>query len=152
VNNNYQRSFLIDTNILLYVFDDRDPAKRMRALEVVALLTSSRRGAVTTQVLSEFFVNVTRKLPSPLSPGAIHAVSDLARSMAVLPVTLEVVEAAMQATIRYSISYWDALIWATARLNRITIVLSEDQSPDQTIDEVRTLNPLAPDFDLTQLA
>jgi predicted nucleic acid-binding protein len=49
--------------------------------------------------------------------------------------------------IRYQLSYYDAQIWAVARLNRIPLVLSEDFSDGSVIEGVRFANPFADGFD-----
>lgn len=59
------RSFL-DTNVLLYLFDSSEPVKKARAQELVTEEVETGRAVLSTQVLQEFYVNVTRKLASPL--------------------------------------------------------------------------------------
>lgn len=49
----------------------------------------------------------------------------------------------------YTMSFWDALIWAVARLNGIGVVFSEDFNDGATIEDVRFVNPFAPGFDAT---
>jgi len=48
----------------------------------------------------------------------------------------------------HGFSYWDAQIWATARLNQIPIVLSEDFAHGRRIEGVRFLNPFLPEVEL----
>jgi predicted nucleic acid-binding protein len=48
----------------------------------------------------------------------------------------------------HQLAYWDAQIWATARLNQVPLVLSEDFSNGAVIEGVRFVNPFASDFDL----
>ncbi len=55
---------LVDTNVLVYAYDRSEPEKQRRALEVLDRLAV---GVLSTQVLAEFFVAVTRKIPAPLS-------------------------------------------------------------------------------------
>ena len=57
---------LVDTNVLVYAYDRSDRAKQKRAFEVLDRLAISGRGALSAQVLSEFFVVVTRKIPDPM--------------------------------------------------------------------------------------
>jgi predicted nucleic acid-binding protein len=45
-------------------------------------------------------------------------------------------------------TYWDAQIWASARLSQIPVVLSEDFGDGVIIEGVRFVNPLGPDFNL----
>jgi predicted nucleic acid-binding protein len=41
----------------------------------------------------------------------------------------------------YQFSYWDAQIWAAARLNQVPVVLTEDLPGQQYIEGVRYKNP-----------
>lgn len=60
-------SILLDTNVLVYAYDCSEPIKQARAWSVLDPLAALGLGVVTTQVLGEFFVVVTRKLKAPLS-------------------------------------------------------------------------------------
>jgi predicted nucleic acid-binding protein len=62
-----------------------------------------------------------------------------------------VLEAAAGAR-RHQLSYWDALIWATAKLNQIATVLSEDFQDGRLLEGVRFRNPFGPGFDVEALA
>ena len=71
---------LIDTNILVYAYDQDAGAKHIKAQEVVARLWREGNGVLSTQVLAEFFVTITRKvkhpLPLPDARGAIKSGTD----------------------------------------------------------------------------
>lgn len=58
---------LVDTNVLIYAYDRSEPEKQNRALQVLDRLATSGFGVLTAQVLAEFFVAVTRRIPAPLS-------------------------------------------------------------------------------------
>jgi len=58
---------------------------------------------------------------------------------------------AIHATTRHSISYGDALIWATAKLNGVPYILTEDFDDGLLVESVRFLNPFAAHFDTTRL-
>ena len=60
-------TFFLDTNVIVYAYDTVDAAKRARAMAVLEQLGGSQRGALSAQVLVEFFVTVTQKIPQPLS-------------------------------------------------------------------------------------
>jgi predicted nucleic acid-binding protein len=57
----------IDTNVLVYAYDIDAGRKQQTAQHVLLNLWQQRTGALSMQVLQEFYVNVTRKLASPLS-------------------------------------------------------------------------------------
>lgn len=145
-------TILLDTNVLVYAYDPGDVAKQAKAQQVIERV-SGRGGAVSVQVLGEFYWTVTRKIQPPLSPErAARSVENYLRSWPVLDLTRAVVaEAVRGAASRLQLPYWDALIWATAKLNQVPLVLSEDFADGIFLEGVRFLNPFAPAFDLTLL-
>ena len=73
---------------------------------------------------------------------------DLARTFRVLPVTETVVLEAIRGVRRYRFAYWDAQIWAVARMHQIPLVFTEDFAIGSTIEGVHFVNPFAEDFHL----
>jgi len=138
---------LVDTNVLVYAYARSEPEKQRRALEVLDRLAVSGTGVVSTQVLAEFFVAVTRKIAAPLSVAeAYERVQNYLQSWTVLDVTGMVVLEAARGVRDHQFSFWDAQIWATAHLNQIPVIFSEDFSAGQVIEGVRFVNPFAEDF------
>jgi predicted nucleic acid-binding protein len=134
------RAFL-DTNVLVYVFDGDAPAKQRRAREL--LLAAGRTGqyVVSTQILQEFYVAVTRKLARPLAPGdAAEAVRDLAR-LPVAPVDVSTVLGAVGRASGGGLSLWDALVVETAIEQGCALLLTEDLQHGQSFDGLRVENP-----------
>lgn len=140
--------FFVDTNILAYLYDESDLARRLRALTVIEQLRESRNGVISTQVLGELYRALTRPRGIGMPPElAEERVLSYAYSWPVLDVRpLNVIEA-LRGLRAHKMSYYDALIWATARLNGIPFLLSEDGQEGRVIEGVRTLNPLSEDFD-----
>ena len=133
---------MIDTNLLVYSYDTADAVKQQRALATLYYLTLHNRGALSTQVLAEFFVTATRKISPPLSiDDAASRIEHLLHIWTVLDVTSAVTLEAVRGVRRYQFSFWDAQIWAVARLNQIPVVLSEDFNSGATIEGVRFINP-----------
>ena len=133
--------FFVDTNVLIYLFDDDSPGKKARAQ---ALLDEEKDQIVlSTQVLGEFYVNVTRKLEEPLSPdAAAQAVEDFSR-LEVQSITPELVLAAVRRSRSSLLSYWDSLIVETARSAGAVFLFTEDLQHGQEIDGLRIVNPFA---------
>jgi len=50
----------------------------------------------------------------------------------------------------HHLSYYDAQIWATARLNQVSVVFSEDFQGRQILEGVQFINPFAPEFKLSE--
>ncbi len=140
-------SAFIDTNVLVYAYDRAEPEKQARALDVLDRLAHAGLGAISTQVLSEFFVTVTGKISAPLViPEACLRLDNFLRIWKVLDLTGMVVLEAGRGVRDHRFNYWDALVWATARLNQIPLVLSEDFSDRAVVEGVRFVNPFDGDF------
>lgn len=149
---NGSRAFLVDTNVLVYAYDPTDGAKRERAITVLERLGARQMGALSSQILGEFFVTVTRKIPSPLTAAeAERSLTNYVRSWVVYDLTGLIVLEAVRGLRRHRLSYWDSLIWATAKLNGVANVLSEDFSDGVLLEGVRFLNPFTETFDLALL-
>lgn len=133
---------LLDTNVLVYAYDMSEPVKQKRALDLLHGLSEREEGIVTTQVMAEMFVVLTRKLGSPLTME--QAVATLARHMRtwhVLEVTDFIVLEAARAVRDHKMPFWDAQIWASAKLNQIPLVFSEDFADGSNLEGVRFVNP-----------
>ena len=138
---------LVDTNLLIYPYDPREPVKQRQAIEVLEKLAAAEIGAVSTQVLSEFFHVSTRKIPEPLTPSeALHALERILRVWRVLAVTPEVVFTAARGVIEHRLNFWDAQLWAVAYLNQIPVIFSEDFQDQGSLGGVRTVNPFHAKF------
>jgi predicted nucleic acid-binding protein len=141
--------YLVDTNVLVFAGDESEPVKRPRALSVIDRLAAARVGIVTTQVLAEYFVTVTRRFSETLPvDAAASRLEGWAGTFEVLGVTLPVVGEAARAVERYGMPYWDAQIWASARLAGIGTVLTEDLPGQPEIEGVRFVDPFADGFEL----
>jgi predicted nucleic acid-binding protein len=131
----------LDTNLLVYAFDDADPAKKARAIERFEALSRAGRAVLSTQVLAEFYVTVTRKLAVPLPESVAE---DVVRHLARLPVVATdaaLVQDAVARCRRLRISLWDALIVAAAVSSGCGTLLSEDLQDNAVLDGVRVENP-----------
>ena len=130
----------IDTNVLIYAHDIDANAKHKIAKEVLQELWNERTGVLSAQVLQEFYVNVTRKIPSPLS-------RDLARlvvsSYAIwcLETTPTEILAAFRIEDESRIGFWDALIVSSAAKSGANRILSEDLNAGQRIAGILVVNP-----------
>jgi len=125
--------------------------KQQAAMGLLRTLESNARSFLSTQVLGEFFNTITRLLPPLMRSAAEQAVDDFCETFTVLPLTVEIVKAATVESGRLQMSYWDALIWATAKLNNVGVVLTEDIQSAGLVEGVRFVNPFAPDFDLASI-
>ncbi len=134
----------IDTNILVYAYDMSEPDKQEKALSCLDQLISLDQGVISAQVLSEFFVTVTRKIPDKMSVNQTEErIKNFCQIWPVLQLNEIIVMEAIRGAQDHSFSYWDSLIWATARLNQVAIIASEDYTSGSYIEGIRFFNPLA---------
>lgn len=141
----------VDTNVLVYAYDRSEPEKQRQALEVLDRLAVTGVGTISTQVLAEFFVAVTRKISAPLSVAEAHErVKNYLQSWAVVDLTGMIVLEAARGVRDHQFSFWDAQIWATARLNQVPVIFSEDFTDGAVIEGIRFVNPFAESFDIEE--
>lgn len=135
-----ERTFL-DTNVLVYAFDDDENEKQVRAREILRDAGRDAGYVLSSQVLGEFYVVVTRKLARPLAPAdAELAVRSLAE-LPVTPVDRHTVLAAVARSRAHSLSLWDALIVQSAIESSCGRLLTEDLQDGREFDGVRIENP-----------
>ncbi len=140
---------LIDTNLLVYLYDTVSLDKASQARRVLDRLELTRSGRLSVQSLAEFFHVSTRKLDPPLSRSeALAQVSLFTRIWPVFDLTPLIVLEAARGARDYGLPFYDAQIWASARLNQVTIVFSEDFSDGQVLEGVRFADPFSPGFRL----
>ena len=145
-------AFLVDTNVLVYAYDPRDRKKQEHARAILRRLVPGGLAVISVQCLTEFFRVVRWKLPEPLSPDdALLRVVRLARACRVLDLTSWIVLEACRASNAYQVSIWDALIWATAKVNQVPDVLTEDWEHERVLEGVCFLNPFDAAFDVALL-
>jgi len=134
---------LVDTNILVYAYDLDAGEKRAKALEIVERLWDAGNGVLTTQVLAEFFVTITRRVKQPLPLAeARQIIEDYQAEWVTFATTPETVLRAVDGVGQHGLSFWDAMIWAAAWLNGVSAIYSEDMQAGQIIEGVRIENPL----------
>ncbi len=116
---------LIDTNVLIYLYDHNQPERQSLAMDVLDRLELMGLGRLSVQSLAEFFSVSTRKLSPPLSPDdALAQVNLFIRVWPIFDLTPLIVMEAARGVRDYQMSYYDAQIWATARLNQIPVIFS----------------------------
>ncbi len=132
----------VDTNILFYAIDADAGKKHDRAKEVIEKIWLARTGCISTQVLSEWVVNLRKKLELEWR---------LVKSIIQPYLTWQVVATepidpleAIRIADKNSISYWDALIVQAARKAHAGFLLTEDLNSGQKIEGVEILNPIDP--------
>jgi predicted nucleic acid-binding protein len=138
---------LMDTNLLVYLYDQADPERQAQSQRVLEQLELSRNGRLSVQSLAEFFSVATRKLsPNLTAAEALHQIDFFLRLWPVFDLTPMVVLEAGRGVRDHHLSYYDAQIWATARLNQVPLVFSEDFQDGRVLEGIRFVNPFTPGF------
>jgi predicted nucleic acid-binding protein len=131
----------IDTNILIYAHDHSAGNKHSRARDLIRELWLSGKGCLSVQVLQEFYVNVTQKVPKPLTPdAAAQIIADLSAWEVHRPRVEDILDA-IRLQHRYQISFWDAMIVSSAIQLGCQTIWSEDLSSGQVYDTVTVASP-----------
>lgn len=130
----------IDTNVLLYSIS-RDPQERAKRERAVTLLDRDD-GALSVQVLQEFYVQATRPTrPDPLPHDIAVGLIDTWTRFAVQDITLAILTGALEIKASHGFSYWDSAIIAAARALGCGELYSEDMRHGLMIDGVAIINP-----------
>ena len=133
--------FFLDTNILVYAYDDHEPNKRSTAQNLLTKPTECDNGVLSVQVLGEFFNVVTRNLKNPMTTDEAWQIITTLSILPVQEIDLPMVDRAIATHKAYRISYWDALIVAAAERTGAEEIMSEDLNDGQFYHKVRICNP-----------
>ena len=129
-----------DTNVLVYQMDKKSPTKREKCRSLVRKAGDSGDAVISTQVLQEFYVVATNKLH--ISTVASKSIMHTFENMEIVTIGKELINEAIDASLQYKLSFWDALILVAAESARCEILYSEDFNDNQIMRNVKVRNPL----------
>jgi len=130
-----------DSNIICYAFDTKDKEKKEKAKELLKNWMSSGKLVISTQVLQEVFVVLTRKTKPPLKPEKTKEILEVFLPFEIVQITPELIFKAIDILIKHRISFWDALIISAAVKAKCKVVFTEDLNDGQIIEGVTIINP-----------
>ncbi len=134
----------VDSSIVVYAHDLSAGVKNRKARELIESLWESRTGCLSLQVLQEFLITVTQKVPTPLEASdATRIINDLLFWRVHEPRSKDVLEA-ISIQQRYKISFWDAMIIQSAIQLGCQVIWSEDLKSEQIYEGIRLANPFHP--------
>jgi Predicted nucleic-acid-binding protein, contains PIN domain len=131
----------LDTNVLVYLFDRDAPEKQARAREILKTEGASGRALLSTQVLQEFYVSVTRKLAEPLDPEVAYRVVEDFAALPLVSIDTSLILTAIKRHQREQVSFWDALIIEAALTGGASLLYTEDLQHGRAIEGLRIENP-----------
>ena len=129
-----------DTNVLVYMHDPRAAYKRDVALHLFRRHLYAETLVISTQVLQEFYVTVSRKIENIKSGQARAITAEYAR-LNVLTISPQHMLQAIDLRSRHQLSFWDGLILVGAKAAGASLLLSEDLAHGRVYDGVRVENP-----------
>jgi predicted nucleic acid-binding protein len=133
----------LDTNILAYDLDAGSPDKQRKAR--AALARADHEFVISTQVLLELYVVLTRKLrPALPEQAAAEVITSLCR-LPVVATDAALVQRAIALSVRHQLSAWDALIVTAAREAGCEELWTEDLATGSELRGVKIRNPLEDD-------
>jgi len=130
----------VDTNILIYAYDQKAGEKHSRATRALERLWDEQTGRVSVQVLQEFYVTATQKLKTPRASA--REIVQVYTPWVQYPTTPETVQRASDLCESAHLSFWDALIVASAEQAEASQLYTEDLNAGQVIAGVEIINPL----------
>ena len=131
----------LDTNVVVYAYDTSAGDKHRTAAGIMVELWDSGLGFVSTQVLQEFYVTVTAKIPKPLDPGSAgEIVSDLLKWDTIVN-DGETILDAIGLQSEFGCSFWDSMIIAAAATGGARLLYTEDLNDGQKVKGVQIKNP-----------
>ena len=134
--------FFLDTNILVYTFDEENPEKQKRARSLVAEAFAESLGMISYQVVQEFLNAALRKFSKPLtSADAERYLSVVLEPLCTVFASVGLFHQAVEIMDRWKYGFYDALIIASALQAECSILYSEDFQHGQNIGSLRIINP-----------
>jgi predicted nucleic acid-binding protein len=131
----------VDTNVLVYALDEDQGERHRTAMERIEQLWDTEAGLLSTQVLQELYVTLTRKLKRPMTRPRARAVVERYAAWPTHQVTPANILAASELEQRHSLAFWDALIVVAAQEMAADRIVSEDLQDGRMFGAVRIENP-----------
>ncbi len=140
---------LVDTNVLVYLFDPADPRKQRIAAELLDRRLGDNSVKIPHQAIVEFVAATTRprargrsSRPPLLTPeAATREAEELLTLFEVLYPNEALVRTALRGAAAYQLPWYDAHLWAYAEYYGLSELLSEDFEHNRLYGTVRAVNP-----------
>lgn len=131
----------VDTNVLVYAYDKNESVRQAIAEKLIGQLVDDDRIRLSTQVLQEFYVIMTRKIEEPWEPAETLTLLDDFSAWPVVAVDYGMIRDAVLLSVDAVISFWEALILVAANRSGAVTVFTEDLNHGQRILGIEVFNP-----------
>lgn len=129
----------LDTNVLIYSIDGKDPAKQVVAREIVVSAVRGGGFLISAQVLNEFSNIALLKLK--LSVEEVRKFVSFFSRIGVVSLESRWTDAALLLKQRFETQFFDSLLLAAAQENGCDEILTEDLNDGQMYGSVKAVNP-----------
>ena len=136
-----ERKVFLDTNIIIYAYDNSAGKKHEVAREILTGLWDSGLGVISTQVLQEFFINVTKKIPKPIDIDLAKGIIEDFLRWDVVVNDGECLLDAIDILVEHNYSFWDSMIIQAAVKGGAELLLTEDLEDGKVVKGVEIRNP-----------
>ncbi len=137
--------FFLDTNIIVYSFDQTEPSKQNTARKLVKDALTLKTGIISSQVIQEFINVAVQKFKNPLTPADCkkYVENFLSPICEIFP-SLQLFHKAIDIRSQTGYGFYDSLIVAAALEGKASILYSEDLQHGRIIDDLEIVNPFLP--------
>ena len=136
-----ERAVFVDSDIVVYAFDDSDSVRRAGSERALLELMESDKIRLSTQVLQEFYVAITQRVGNPLSPSVALAIMEELSAWPVLVVDYGIVRESILVSKDQRLSFWDSLTVTAAARSGADTLYSEGLTHGQTLLGLQIVNP-----------
>ena len=139
---NGSRNFIVDSNILIYAFDNSQKSKHGNAMQLIQRNFLNPHFFLSIQNLVEFYSAVTLRIALPIELKlAAEYVLDFSKAATILMYSPSTISRASTLQQHYSIHFWDALIVATMLENDIYSIYTENIKDFKKVPGIQVINP-----------
>jgi len=134
--------FFIDTNILVYSFDESDLKKQIKAKEIIGNALNNYNGCISYQVIQEFLNVATQMFEKPLTKNdCFKYMTNVLEPLCEIFTSVELYQDAMEIKEGWKYSFYNSLIIAAALKANCNILYSENLQHEQRIRDLIIVNP-----------
>jgi predicted nucleic acid-binding protein len=131
----------VDSNVFVYLFDADSPDKQLKSRNLLEELSQESILVVSTQVIQEFYVSVTRMLKRPLPPQEATEATRSLSAYSIVQVDVPLIFRAIELSQSETVSFWDAMIIRAGMESGCARILSEDLQHGRRLGDTKIENP-----------
>ena len=135
--------FLVDSNILVYAFDNSEGEKFVKAVAFMKKAMGDEKAFLSAQNLAEFHANITKGKKGIPGEKSLEITKSLMEQFTILNYSGKTVLSAIKTENKHKTHFWDSLLASTMQENGITLIYTENTKDFRKIPWIMAKNPLA---------